>query len=326
MLKIAYLILAHHDSNHLERLIKAINYKAHIFIHLDKKTSIDSYQHIANIESVTFISNRVKVYWGGISMVTAILSLIEAALTSEEDFSHLVLLSGNDYPIKLASNFYDFLENNPDRQFIKCINIDRSPKPSQKRVDRYWFIEPFQPFVKDKIFRSLLQKVLNLTIKRRLPSNISFAWGSGNWAITAECADFILKFSRQYPELLRFCRYSHCPDEFFFHTVVANSPFLKEAGSLQEEIRWPHEVSNITLNFEGRVWVEEDYEFLEDLSFGIEPSSKRMSISLERVMGASLIRQTFDYSSFFFARKFTTQKSSSLLDLIDKKLLNSRNI
>ena len=95
MVKIAYLVLAHQDPIHLERLINAINYKARIFIHLDKKTKIDRYLHIAGINSVSFIVEREKVYWGGISQVKAILNLIKAALkkTDLENFTHLVFLT-----------------------------------------------------------------------------------------------------------------------------------------------------------------------------------------------------------------------------------------
>ncbi|MFM2061629.1 MAG: hypothetical protein RLZZ507_1299 [Cyanobacteriota bacterium] len=322
MVKIAYLVLAHHDPIHLERLIKSIDYQAHIFIHLDKKTNIDRYIHIAHIKSVAFISERIKVYWGGISMVKAILNLIKAALASNENFSHLVLLSGSDYPIKPVSTFYDFLKSNPDRQFIKITNLNESPLPSEKRLTNYWFMEPLQPFYNDRLFRQILQKIFHLGVTKKPLKNVSTAWGSQWWAITPKCAAFILQYLKQNPVFLNFYKYAHAPDEHCFHTVVANSPFLEKAGGFRKEIRWPHEVSNITLNFEGRIFIEDDYEFLEDLSLNRKPSEQRMSKELCNLMDTSLIRGAFSYSEFFFARKFTTEKSSRLLDLIDKNLLD----
>ncbi|MBS9394512.1 MAG: beta-1,6-N-acetylglucosaminyltransferase [Dolichospermum sp. LBC05a] len=322
MLKIAYLVLAHHDPIHLERLVKAIDYKSHIFIHLDKKTNIDKYIHIANMNSVDFISERIKVYWGSISQVKAILNLIKAALASNENFSHLVLLSGSDYPIKPISIFYDFLQSNPDREFIKLTDLNESPFPSKERLTNYWFMEPLQPFYNDRFLRQVLQKIFHLGVTKKPLNNVSPAWGSGNWVITSKCADFILQYLKENPVFINFYKYAHGPDEHFFHTVVANSPFLEKAGGFRDEIRWPHEVSNITLNFEGRIFVEDDYEFLEDLSLNRKPSEQRMSKELCKLMDTSLIRGAFSYSDFFFARKFTTEKSSSLLDLIDKNLLS----
>jgi hypothetical protein len=323
MVKIAYLVLAHHDPIHLERLVKAIDYQACIFIHLDKKTDIDRYIHIGNIESVNFIPDRVKVYWGGFSMVQAVLNLIKATLASKEKFSHLVLLSGSDYPIKPVSTFYNFLKDNPDRQFIKFIDLNISPGPQERRLTNYWFMDSLTPFYGDKFLRRFLQKLFHLGVTRKPVNHVLPAWGSQWWAITPECAAFILQYLEQNPDFLNFYRYTHAPDEHFFHTVVANSPFLQKTGGFQEGIRWPHEVSNTTLSFQGRIFVEEDYEFLEDLHLNREPTKQRMSKELSDLMGTSLTREAFSYRSFFFARKFTTEKSSSLLDLIDKNLLKS---
>ncbi|MEO0948134.1 MAG: beta-1,6-N-acetylglucosaminyltransferase, partial [Cyanobacteria bacterium J06641_5] len=194
MVKVAFLILAHCDPVHLERLVKAISHESSIFIHLDKKTHIDEYVHIADIASVNFIPERVKVYWGGVSMVKAILNLIKTALASEESFSHIVLLSGADYPIKHVSKFYDFLGNNPGTELMKLVSLSKSPEPREKRLYNYWFLEPFQTFFDDSLFRRALQKFFHLMIPRNLPDRMSgqsLAWGSGNWAITSECASFI---------------------------------------------------------------------------------------------------------------------------------------
>jgi hypothetical protein len=322
MVKIAYLVLAHHDPIHLERLVKAIDYQARIFIHLDKKTNIDKYIHISKINSVDFLFDRINVYWGGLSIVKAVLKLIQAALASQEKFSHLVFISGSDYPIKPISTFYDFLQRHPEQEFIKLTNLNKSPFPSEKRLTKYWFMEPLQYSYNDRFIRQLLQKAFSLGVTRKPPSNVNLAWGSGHWAITSECGAFILKYLEKNPSFLKFYKYAHAPDEHFFHTVIANSPFMDKAGGFREEIRWPHEVSNITLNFEGRIFVEDDYEFLEDLRFHRKPTSRRMSAELCSLMDTSITRGTFSYSSFFFARKFTTEKSSKLLDLIDKNLLD----
>ncbi|GAB4366824.1 MAG: beta-1,6-N-acetylglucosaminyltransferase [Elainellaceae cyanobacterium] len=320
-LKIGYLILAHTDAPQLGKLVNTVDYKSRIFIHLDKKSNINAFKDINLPKSAEFIWDRVPVYWGGISMVKATLNLIKAALSSGEKFSHLVLLSGSDYPIKSAHSIYDFLTQNSQRQFIRFIDMAMSPNPGMQRVLQYWYLEPFLPF-EDKLIRTSLQKVLNFSTRRKPFKDLRLAFGSQWWAITPECAAFILQFVEQNLEFLNFYKYAHCPDEHFFHTIVANSPFLEAAGGFQEGIKWPHEVSNLTLNFEGRVLAEEDYGFLEDLHLNREPTKQRMSQELDALMGTSITRGAFNYSSFFFARKFTTKRSSKLLDLIDENLLS----
>ena len=314
--KIAYLILAHQDPDHLLRLTKVIKDRSRVFIHLDKKTDINSYLHIANNSSVKFIPKRHKVYWGGLSMVNATLELIKSALASGENYSHLVLLSGSDYPIKPIKDFYTFLSNNQDKQFIKFIDVSKSPLPSARRVTDYWFLDPLQPFVNDRFLTRFLEKILHtLKIKRKTTDDIFPVWGNGNWAITPRCASFIVKYIKQNPNFYRFYKYAHCVDEQVFHTIIANSPFLNDAEGAYEDFSRPFEFSNVTLNFMGRVFDKDDYQFLEDLNLGRKPTIKRLS---KGMADRDVCRDSLDYHSYFFARKFTTERSSELLDLIDK--------
>jgi len=67
--KICYLILAHADPAHLEKLVSTLDYKSRIFIHLDAKSEMSDFADIKLPKSAKFISKRVKVYWGGISMI-----------------------------------------------------------------------------------------------------------------------------------------------------------------------------------------------------------------------------------------------------------------
>jgi len=318
--KIAYLILAHTDPLHLERLVNAIDYRSSIFIHLDKKSEINNFKKIKLPKSAKFINERVPVYWGGISIVKATLNLIKSALNSGEKLSHLVLLSGLDYPIKPTPIFYKFLTQNSQKQFIRLIDLANSRNPGIKRVTKYWFMEPFFFSCENKLIRASIQKLLYVTLSKKIPKNLRLAFGSQWWAITPECASFILRFVNENPSIWEFYQYSHVPDEHFFHTIVANSTFLQEAGGIQKGIKWSHEVSNIMLNFEGRNLILDDYEFLEDLSLNRKPTKQRMSQGLRDKLGELLTDSSFNYSSFFFARKFTTEQSS-LIDLIDKNLL-----
>lgn len=100
MKKIGYLVLAHADPGHFEKLINALNYNAKFFVHVDAKSNIKEFQSLSLPGNLTFLQNRVCVSWGGISIINATLRLIEYALNNGEDLAHLVLISGSDYPIK----------------------------------------------------------------------------------------------------------------------------------------------------------------------------------------------------------------------------------
>lgn len=285
--KVCYLILAHTDPAHLEKLIGCIDYKARAFIHLDAKSNMSDFASIKLPKFAEFIENRVKVYWGGISMVQATLNLIKEAIDSEECFSHLVLLSGLDYPIKSPKLIHDFLVGNPERQFIRFTDLGNSPNPGLDRVSKCWFMEPIFPFLDDGLLRKFLRRLFSLNVFKKRPiEGMRLAFGSQWWAITPACASYILEFVDKNPSIWSFYRYAHAPDEHFFHTIVANSPYSKQTDGFLEGAKWPHQLSNFHIGYLNKIYDENSFDFIKQ-------------------------------SDKLFARKFTSEKSSKLIELID---------
>jgi hypothetical protein len=104
-MKIAYLILAHNNYNHLRRLVKALNGSTStFFIHIDKKSEMPDNLH--DFENVIFVK-RSKVWWSGWSIVDATLRLMRVAVS--HGFDYYILLSGTDYPIRPNSFLYEKL-------------------------------------------------------------------------------------------------------------------------------------------------------------------------------------------------------------------------
>ena len=71
----------------------------------------------------------------------AILILLQEALRSGEDFSHLVLLSGTDYPIKKMSFINEVFSQNGQHEFIKYFNVNSSYQ-YRAHIYQKWFKEP----------------------------------------------------------------------------------------------------------------------------------------------------------------------------------------
>jgi len=136
MKKIAYLILAHDDATHLSNLVKAIDYQCNIFIHLDKKSDIDTFKQCVDLPNVIFIKDRVAVTWAGISMIDAEINLLREALKNAEAYTHVVFLSGSCYPIKPIKEIHHFFTSQPQREFIKFIDMRESPEHYMKQISR----------------------------------------------------------------------------------------------------------------------------------------------------------------------------------------------
>ncbi|MEO8170797.1 MAG: beta-1,6-N-acetylglucosaminyltransferase, partial [Oxalobacteraceae bacterium] len=120
-MKIAYLILAHDNPEHLQRLITALSSSSSSFyIHIDKKSNIAPFLSIKG-NHIHLTYERASVYWGDFSQVDAILILLRAAVADGCHFDRFVLLSGADYPLRSAASIGQFFESNRDREFMNLV-------------------------------------------------------------------------------------------------------------------------------------------------------------------------------------------------------------
>jgi glycosyltransferase involved in cell wall biosynthesis len=138
-IKLAYLIVAHHQPNHLARLIRALDDEhSYFFIHIDDKVPLAPFQDVVpERPNIVFLTDRVAVEWGQFNVVQALLKLIHAAVACDQAFKYYTVLSGSDYPIKHKQEISARLQAS-DCQFL--------------RIDRTLTAEPensHRPFIKN---------------------------------------------------------------------------------------------------------------------------------------------------------------------------------
>jgi predicted small secreted protein len=221
-MKIAYIILAHNNFKHLENLINAIDDEnVRIYIHIDKKTSID-FKHTS--PHVYFLpeEKRVKVYWGGISIIKATINTLTYAKenkTFEPDY--YILISGVDYPIR-------------SKEFLNTLLKKKLVHKSTDRLEYFYF--EFDRRNKNLTFYTLktIEYLLRkFRIKRTKQLKFKPYAGSQWFALTNSCIDYILHQYDTDKEMVKFFHNSIVPDESLFHTIIGNSPFKsKVAGNL----------------------------------------------------------------------------------------------
>ena len=71
-MKIAFLNLCHCEPEIVARVAKKLtqNEDFDMFVHVDAKQDIAPFERaLENIKRVTLLKNRVKVYWGGITLL-----------------------------------------------------------------------------------------------------------------------------------------------------------------------------------------------------------------------------------------------------------------
>lgn len=224
-MKIAHLILAHTNAGQLKRLAERLQHpQADVYIHLDLKTDIKPYLSLKDIPGVRFISNRIKVYWGGFSIVEATLNSFEEILNTNIPYQHINLISGQHYPIKSADAVCHFFAQHAGKTFMHYESITDEWLEALPRIRKYHFVS--LNFTKGKY--RLEQLANSILPERKLPDGI-VAVGRSQWfAASREAIAYMLDYARNKKWAMRFFKYSWAADEIFFQTILYNSPLRSQ--------------------------------------------------------------------------------------------------
>jgi hypothetical protein len=235
-IKLVYIILAHSDPRLFGRLLERLRDKRAAFVvHLDAKAQLEPFEAEVNGRTdVFFIKPSLRVMWAGVSQVMSTLISIEQALKiTTPNCSHIVILSGADYPIASNEEIFNFFREHKDRQFIRRFSLmDCGDTRQLWRVRGLHFREWADRFTWKRKPLFAIEQFLHV-FPRKVPAGITLALGS-NWvAITRDCAKFCINKSLEEPYLLNFLKYSFGPDEIYLHTLVENSPFANQAPPIE---------------------------------------------------------------------------------------------
>jgi len=336
-MKLAYLILAHHQPLLLARLVdRLLERGVHAFVYIDGRSDIRPFREACFAldnpwlgENLHFVEDRRKIAYMGFSMVEAVLRLMDRAATSER-FKYYTLLSGVDYPVKPREVIRDFFAEANQELIVYWKLADR---PSWlHKVEYYYFCDwipvrgllppklshirkasRYLPYVYWKTFR----KHRDRFPKRRFPfPGVEPYGGSQWWSLTHEAVQFVLEFVREQPNFSRFYRFTHSPDEMFFQTILLNSELGEKAIHFERYHRWSIETPYEEKTDTGRI-PEESFN-MRYIDWSGPPSGA------PRGYPAVLDESDFESlrgTSSLFARKFDQHTSSRLLDRIDRSLL-----
>jgi len=231
-MKIAHLILTHKNPAQLERLLRAMEHPAfHFYIHIDRKTDIAPFLYLASNRNVHFIRQRTKIYWAGYGTIQATLNGFEEILPKGYDYINVI--SGQDFPIKPASQIYQYLSERKGTEFMTHESIDSEWPEAAVRVQRYHLINWKIPG-KHRL-EVLANKILPA---RKFPLDFKLV-GRANWfTITPAAAQYIQDFLKKHPGVIRFFKLSWGADELIFSTILYNSPFRKHMAPNLIYVDW----------------------------------------------------------------------------------------
>lgn len=296
-MKIAYVILAYHKPNQLAILVRRLSTdNVGFFIHVDRRVPIEPFRTaLRSISSspVRFLKREISK-WGSMGCVQAILNGMGDVLKSKESYDRLVLLSGQDYPLRSNEKILEFFAAHRNTNFIRCLKLPNELfwDGGMYRLDRYTYHVAgrallYPPFEEPETWKRKLVNSLAASYfsKRVLPPYVGPYAGDTWFDLTREATEYALDFVRAHPDYVRFHRYTHIPEESFFQCILMT---LTESRA-----RNGH--------------VNECPRFIKPLPPGI-PHPKILTV--EDLADLRLTTK-------LFARKFDIETDATVLDLID---------
>lgn len=317
MNRILYLIASHTKPEQLVRLIKTIRLNSPdscILIHHDYSNSALDRSALRSISNLHILENYIPVTWGEFSLVEMELHCINWLFDQEIQFDWLVLLSGQDYPIKPIAEIEQFLKDTHYDGFMEYFLAAEPPlEPTEcglrwrkntgvKRFFYHHYRLPSLPVLNSLFFKlgrifNRMQPFITLSADRNgprlgvrcvaTPFSPAFPCYAGSqWhTLSYRCIQYIHNFVQQNPAFVKHYRRTVIPDESFFQTILLNNPDLKIFNNNQRYITWD--------------------------------DSKPAILSV----------QDFDRliaSDRQFARKFDADQDSVILDLLDRYFLDAK--
>lgn len=296
--QLAYIISAYKLPDLLVRLVNRLHSQnASFFIHVDKKTPrhvFDRMKHgLTDFDNVFFLQ-RHKCYHGDFGHVRASLKGIREIVSQDAPFDYVILLTGQDYPLKTNAEIEAFFTKNQDTSFVEHFPLPFSgwgEDGGMERIERrhYRLMGQNVGFpVGAKTGRFLpIKKLLNVpfSVRPEFPAGLKPYGGSSYWNLSREAISYVSDYVNHNPGFVRFFSRTWVSDEIFFQTLLLNSP-------LRDKI------------------VDDSLRYVEWHRPGKKPD----------ILGKDDFN-ALRSSSKLFARKFDPGVDGDILDMIDKHLL-----
>jgi Core-2/I-Branching enzyme len=229
---LGYIISAYKHPEQLIRLVRRLEAPGtSFFIHIDRKTDKRTYEAIRSglVDIPVIFLARHVCQWGGFGHVAATLEGIRAIVGGSTDCDRVILLTGQDYPIRSPARIQAFFADHPEQEYI-----EHSPLPYEgwerggmERIRSWhWRVRG----------RHLALSPGRLPIRRSIPGRLRPYGGSSYWCLTRPCLAYIDAWTRTHATFVDFFRRVDVPDELFFQTIVLNSPFA--SAVVDDDLRY----------------------------------------------------------------------------------------
>lgn len=268
--RVIYFVASHTNPDQVARLISRLRRDSptsFVLVHHDESQSHLAPERFADDAHVAVIPSALEVEWGGFSQVEMVLRGIETLIASKREFDWLVLLSGQDYPIRPIADFesdlarlgdgaiaYEEQTRLLDRYRLSWYRLprrfeNRFTNALFSRLSRLNERQPFVRFVSGRVGCRLGVRPFRSPFAGSLQPYKGTTW----WTLSRRCVEYVREFVRDNPSFVDWYRHrTLMPDESFFQTILFNAGSFRLRNDDGRYVRWdpPDAASPVTLRTE----------------------------------------------------------------------------
>jgi hypothetical protein len=256
MTAVVYVVVSHTNPPQVARLIRVLragSNHSHVVLHHDESSSRFDHSLLAGIGNLHLLPHR-PIAWGMFSWIDAVLRAIRWTLENVE-FDWLVLLSGQDYPIRPVSEIERFLATTEYDGFLRGFPLQSRPETAGEDLQRFLYRYYRIPTPSRLLRRATRSRAAGrgATVARRLrdaqpllsvkggpsgmyfgvrrfrtPFTDDFQWyrGSAWFTLSSKSVGIVDHFAMTNPRFMRYFRRMWGADESFVPTILLNEPGL----------------------------------------------------------------------------------------------------
>ena len=315
-----YVILAYKLPGQMARMIRRLSDgpDTRFYVHVDRTFDMEPFIKACDgIPGVFFLTgdDRVHSYWGDYGTAQATLNAMRRIVRDGRK-GFVILLSGQDYPIRSNKEINAFLERNADHDFSPHFSLPSETCWAQTRGGRnrleYYHVSLHRP---GRAVQSVdicpfdfspgnLKKILYVIrfrpdmffhlprmmfVRRKKPDCLQYYGGETWWVMRTATAAAILEFLERHPEVPAYFREVNIPEEIMFASLLKTLPGSRDV------------VRDTSLRL--ICWDDAD------------SSSPQLFTSEHR----DQIEAAMQRDDLLFARKFDETQDSAVLDWLDRK-------
>ncbi len=199
---------------------------ARLYVHIDAKTEIAPYATaVADLRNVVLLERRQRIYWGGFSLVRAVIEAIGAA-RADAEYDRFCLLTEDTVPLLDAASFQSSMAQ--DCEFMHVYH-DFGEELWQRYRGFYCFdAAATNPRSRpgERVIAVELTEALGRLEALRRRGKYAIArmhHGSTWWALSRRAIDEILLQWTHNTHLRESFEFSMIPEEQYFQTILGNA-------------------------------------------------------------------------------------------------------